>query len=120
MDRDLGFNNVAIRGQISSNFRIDKKDASTQFSLKASSGVFFIKTYGLENSRLCEGLKRGQIVNIIGELHSFVFKRCGSHHVYIKALTVIPDDDSPAFRQLITLLGVEAALRKRRGGDTGE
>lgn len=111
MDHEFGLNNAAIRGKICSNLTFDKKDSGMQFSIKTPSGVFFIKTYGLENIRLCEGLKRGQTVNVIGELHSFVSNRCGSNHAYIKALTLVPDEDSPAFRQLITFLGVQVALR---------
>jgi hypothetical protein len=120
MDHEFGLNNAAIRGQICSNMTFDKKDSGMQFSIKTPSGVFFIKTYGLENIRLCEGLKRGQTVNVIGELHSFVSNRCRSNHAYIKALTLVPDEDSPAFRHLVTLLGVQVALNGRpAAGRTG-
>lgn len=101
------FNDVAVTG-IASGFKYDPKEQVMHFSIKNEDGMFYIKAYDLENIRLCEQLTAGQTVSVLGELHSFIARKCHSHHIYIRVKTLIPFDDSPALKQLVTLAGIQA------------
>lgn len=116
----ISLNEIAVTGAICSKFRYDPKDAGLHFSIKNEQGTFYIKAYGLANIRLCESMTEGQHVNVLGELHSYVDRKCHNHHVYIKAETLIPHEESPAFKQLITLVGVQALYEaKSKNGNNG-
>ncbi len=65
-----------------------------QFSLKTDNGVFFIKIPDREQVTICKTLcAKGMRVHIVAQPHSFVAK-CSSHHVYFKASSIIPVDQS--------------------------
>jgi hypothetical protein len=116
----ISLNEIAVTGAICSKFKYDPKDAGLHFSIKNEQGTFYIKTYGLANIRLCESMTEGQHLNVLGELHSYVDRKCHNHHVYIKAETLIPHEESPAFKQLITLVGVQALYEaKSKNGNNG-
>ena len=104
----VSLNEVALTGTICSEFKYDAKDGGLHFSIKNDHGTYYVKAYGLTNIRLCQSMTKGQQVNVLGEVHSFIDRKCHNHHVYIKAETLIPHADSPAFKQLITLVGVQA------------
>ncbi|GIK36950.1 MAG: hypothetical protein BroJett011_07830 [Chloroflexota bacterium] len=106
-------NDTIIMGRVVSDPQYNNHDGCIQFSIRTSEGTFFIKAYGLESYRLCERLEEGHLVTVIGSLHSYIGKKCQSHHVYIKAKTLMPVDESPAFRNLITLLGAQTIYRAR-------
>jgi hypothetical protein len=118
----VSLNEVALTGTICSKFKYDAKDGGLHFSIKNEQGTFYVKAYGLANIRLCESMTEGQQVNVLGELHSFVDRKCRNHHIYLKAETLIPHDESPAFTQLITLVGVQAfyEARSKNGYSTPE
>lgn len=113
-------NEVALMGTICSKFKYEPNDGGLHFSIKNEQGTFYIKAYGLANIRLCESLTEGQQVTVLGEMHSYVDRKCHSRHVYIKAETLIPHEETPAFRQLITLVGVQALFEaKTKNGKYG-
>ena len=113
-------NDVALTGKVAG-LKYDPKEHVMHFSVRNSDGTFHIKVYDLENIRLCEQMTENQQVNVLGELRSFVnHKTCRSHHVYIRAKTIIPFDESPALKQLITLVGIQALYdAKNKNGHSG-
>lgn len=106
-------NDAIIMGRLVGVPQYNDHEGCMQFTIRTTEGSFFIKAYGIENYRVCERLEEGGLTTVIGSLHSYVGKKCHSHHVYIKAKTLIPHDESPAFQHLITLLGAQAIYRSR-------
>ncbi len=111
MSATESINDAIIMGRVISAPQANSHEDCIQFSIRTPEGTYFIKAYGVESYRLCEDLKEGHLISVIGSLHSYVGKRCQSHHVYLKAKTLIPSDESTAFRNVITLLGAQALYR---------
>lgn len=116
----VSLNEMALTGTICSKFKYDPQDGGLHFSIKNEHGTFYVKAYGLANIRLCESMTEGQQVNVLGELHSFIDRKCHNHHIYIKAETLIPHEESPAFKQLITLIGAKALYKARNKNEQQE
>lgn len=72
-----------------------KHPACARFSIKNDQGLFFVKVY---ESSLVEQVIRinpGAELAILGEMHSFVSRRCQNHHVFVKAIALFPHDLLP-------------------------
>lgn len=113
MSTTESINDTIIMGRIVSAPQFNNHEGCIQFTIRTAEGTFFIKAYGIESYRLCEKLEEEDLITIVGSLHSYVGKKCRSHHVYIKAKTLMPVDESPIFRDLITLLGAQMLYRAR-------
>lgn len=113
MSTTESINDTIIMGRVVSAPHYNNHEGCIQFTIRTAEGTFFIKAYGIESYRLCEQLEEEDLITIVGSLHSYVGKKCQSHHVYIKAKTLMPVDESPVFRDLITLLGAQALYRAR-------
>jgi two-component system cell cycle sensor histidine kinase/response regulator CckA len=86
-DRSLVF----LSGTVNGDVRFVGDEA--RLSLACKEGLFFVRVFGQDQIRVCQILRDGDKVVVIGGLHSSVFKRCKSHHAWIKALAVVPDDE---------------------------
>lgn len=113
MSSTESINDTIIMGRVVSAPQFNSHEGCIQFTIRTAEGTFFIKAYGIESYRLCEKLEEEVLITIVGSLHSYVGKKCRSHHVYIKAKTLMPVDESPIFRDLITLLGAQMLYRAR-------
>ena len=58
---------------------------SARFSLKNKNGLYFVKVYRAALVNQAGGLEPGTTLGVIGEMHSFVSRRCKNHHVFIRA-----------------------------------
>ena len=82
---------AVVTGTITSAIQIsDGGDA--RFTVRNGDGHFFIKVRDLGQVSVCQTMKSGDWVYVVGQLHSFVSKRCTSHHVYVEAQVVLPLD----------------------------
>ena len=61
-----------------------------RFSLKNKKGLFFVKVYKASLVDLAKGFEEGTELGVVGEMHSFVSRRCKNHHVFIKAAAIFP------------------------------
>lgn len=62
-----------------------------RFSVENEDGRFYIQVPWVPQLKsLCQS----EQVHIVGELHSFHFKRCRSNHVYIEPLAIIQGSES--------------------------
>ena len=67
-----------------------KHPRCARFSLKNDEGLFFVKVYNASLVELAKSFEAGTDLVVIGELHSFVSRRCKNHHVFIKAVALFP------------------------------
>jgi two-component system, cell cycle sensor histidine kinase and response regulator CckA len=92
---------ISLFGNISSTVRIITGSAEVRFSLRTEDGIFFVKAFGDGFVDLASRLRAGEAVQIVGQLHSFVFKRCQSHHTWIKALGIArPGQEAVVSREM--------------------
>ena len=82
---------AVVTGTITSAIQISD-GGGARFTVKNSDGCFFIKVRDLGQVSVCQAMKAGDWVYVVGQLHSFVSKRCTSHHVYVEAQVVLPLD----------------------------
>ena len=61
-----------------------------RFSLKNDKGLFFVKVYQATLVNLAKSFEAGTELIVVGEMHSFVSRRCKNHHVFIKAAAIFP------------------------------
>lgn len=108
MSTTESINDTIIMGRVVRAPQYNDHEGCIQFTIRTAEGTFFIKAYGLESYRLGERLEEDNLITVIGSLHSYVGKKCQSHHVFIKAKALMPVDESPVFRDMITLLGAQA------------
>jgi hypothetical protein len=67
-----------------------KHPRCARFSVKNDRGLFFVKVYQADLVNLAKSLEQGAKLVVIGEMHSFVSRRCKNHHVFIKAVALFP------------------------------
>ena len=80
---------AVVTGTITSAIQITD-GGGARFTVRNGDGHFFIKVRDLGQVSVCQTMKAGDWVYIVGQLHSFVSKRCTSHHVYVEAQVVLP------------------------------
>lgn len=96
-------NITLIEGTVSGTPKI--LNSRLHFSLETLRGRFHIQVPGYEAIRACQTLAPGQQVYVMGELASFLYKKCRLHHAFVEAKTVISGDRTDEFHQLMRLLG---------------
>ncbi len=80
---------VFLRGRLYREVQV-KHPRNARFSLKNEQGLFFIKMYQTDLIELAQSFEAGIELSVVGEMHSFVSRRCKNHHVFIKAVAIIP------------------------------
>jgi hypothetical protein len=79
---------VLISGRVVNTVKI--KEETAYFSLKSPEGRFFIQATDPAQVKLCQTLTRGEPIVVIGYLGSFIFRRCDSHHMFIRGVRITP------------------------------
>ena len=72
-----------------------KHPRCARFSVKNDKGLFFVKVYDASLVELAKSFEAGTELVVVGEMHSFVSRRCRSHHVFIKAQEIFPLIEAP-------------------------
>lgn len=67
-----------------------KHPRCARFSVKNDQGLFFVKVYQAALVNLARSFEAGTELVVVGEMHSFVSRRCKNHHVFIKAVAIFP------------------------------
>jgi hypothetical protein len=67
-----------------------KNPQSARFSLKNGQGLFFVKLYRPALVELAQTLEAGTRLGVVGEVQSFVNRRCKNHHVFVEAVALVP------------------------------
>jgi len=67
-----------------------KHPRCARFSVKNDKGLFFVKVYKAALVELVQSFEAGTELVVIGEMHSFVSRRCKNHHVFVKAVALFP------------------------------
>jgi PAS domain S-box-containing protein len=87
---------VVVSGEVTGSVRIVEGGGEAWLGLKGEDGSFFVKAYDPQLVQACRSLQPGDTVTVVGQLHSFIHKRCGKHHVWIKALSLARGTPPPA------------------------
>jgi len=91
---DLGGSVGLVAGRLYNEVQI-KHPRNARFSLQNEQGLFFVKVYQAALVSLARGFETGAELVVLGELHSFVNRRCKNHHVFIKAQKIFPLTELP-------------------------
>ena len=67
-----------------------KHPRCARFSMKNDTGLFFVKVYRATLINLAKSFEPGTALVVVGEMPSFVSRRCQNHHVFIKAVALFP------------------------------
>jgi hypothetical protein len=59
-------------------------------------GLFFVKVYQANLVTLAQNIEPGTDLVVLGQMHSFVNRRCRNHHVFIRAQEIFPLIEAPA------------------------
>lgn len=86
---DFGSSFVMVAGKLYREVQVIHPRCA-RFSLKNDKGLFFIKVYQAALVNLAKSFDPGINLSVIGEMHSFVSRRCQNHHVFIKAVGLFP------------------------------
>ena len=62
-----------------------KHSRNARFTLQNERGLFFVKVYQAALVTVAQDFEAGTELAVLGEMHSFVNRRCRNHHVFIKA-----------------------------------
>jgi hypothetical protein len=81
---DLGGSVTLVTGQLYREVQV-KHPRNARFTLQNERGLFFVKVYQAALVTLAQGIEPGTELVVLGEMHSFVSRRCRNHHVFIKA-----------------------------------
>ena len=73
-----------------------KHPRCARFSVKNDKGLFFVKVYQAALVNLVRNFEAGTELIVVGEMHSFVSRRCRNHHVFIKAQEIFTLIEAPA------------------------
>jgi len=84
---DLGGSLVLLTGRLYNEVQV-KHPRNARFSLQNERGLFFVKVYQAALVKTVESLEVGAELAVLGELHSFVSRRCKNHHVFIQAAEI--------------------------------
>ena len=101
---------ASLLGQIHGDLSFTNNNKRCEFSLKTPTGGFFhIKVMGLENVSLCQVMKSGDQVFVLGRPSSYKHKRCRQHHVYFEAISLLPaEEPTENLEELLTALILKA------------
>ena len=91
---DLGGSVGLVAGRLYNAVQI-KHPRNARFSLQNERGLFFVKVYQAALVTLVQEFEPGAKLAVLGELHSFVNRRCKNHHVFIKAQKIFPLTETP-------------------------
>jgi hypothetical protein len=91
---DLGGSVGLVAGRLYNEVQI-KHPRNARFSLQNERGLFFVKVYQAALVGQARGFEPGAELVVLGELHSFVNRRCKNHHVFIKAQKIFPLTETP-------------------------
>ncbi len=86
---DLGGSLVLVAGQLYREVQV-KHPRNARFTLQNERGLFFVKVYQAALITMAQGFEPGAELVVLGEMHSFVSRRCKNHHVFIQAATIFP------------------------------
>lgn len=67
-----------------------KHPRNARFSLQNERGLFFVKVQQASLVAIAQSLEAGTELAVLGEMYSFVSRRCRNHHVFIKAQEILP------------------------------
>ena len=88
---------VVVSGEVSGSISIVGGDQEARFGLKGQGGNFLVKAFTPQLIQVSRSLEVGMPVTIVGHLRTFTYRRCRSHHVMIKAITISPGVPPLAF-----------------------
>jgi two-component system cell cycle sensor histidine kinase/response regulator CckA len=101
---------VFLSGTISGDVRMVASDSGevseARFSLACEGGLFYVRAFDPGQIYRCQALRNGDQVTVFGGFHSFVYKRCQSHHVWVNARAVMLSNDEAAIDALTVQLPV--------------
>lgn len=92
---DLGGSFVMVTGKLYREVQVIHPRCA-RFSLKNEQGLFFVKVYQAALVNLAKSFDPGTELGVIGQMHSFVSRRCQNHHVFIKAVALFPLTEASA------------------------
>ncbi len=98
---------VSVTGTVTKVRFRDGEEA--RFSIRRDGELFAIRAFDPDQIEVCKELRAGDVVTVVGELHSFVFKRCQSHHTWIKALALVPGGEGMLAEEVKGALSLLAA-----------
>ena len=79
---------VLVTGRLYREVQV-KHPRNARFTLQNERGLFFVKVHQAELVTLAQDLEPGAELAVLGEMHSFVNRRCRNHHVFIKAQEIL-------------------------------
>ena len=75
---------VLVTGRLYREVQV-KHPRNARFTLQNERGLFFVKVHQADLVTLAQDFEPGAELVVLGEMHSFVNRRCRNHHVFIKA-----------------------------------
>ena len=84
---DLGGSLVLVTGRLYREVQV-KHPRNARFTLQNERGLFFVKVYQAALVIMIQGFEPGVELVVLGEMHSFVNRRCKNHHVFIRAVEI--------------------------------
>jgi hypothetical protein len=75
---------VLVTGRLYREVQV-KHPRNARFTLQNERGLFFVKVHQAELVTMVQDFEPGAELAVLGEMHSFVNRRCRNHHVFIKA-----------------------------------
>ena len=67
-----------------------KHPRNARFTLQNERGLFFVKVHQATLVKVAQSFEPGAELVVLGEMYSFVSRRCKNHHVFIKAVALFP------------------------------
>jgi hypothetical protein len=86
---DLGGSLVLVSGRLYREVQV-KHPRNARFTLQNEHGLFFVKVYQAALVDEAQAFAPGAELVVLGEMHSFVSRRCKNHHVFIQAVAIFP------------------------------
>ena len=80
---------VLVTGRLYREVQV-KHPRNARFTLQNERGLFFVKVYQAALVNMAQSFEPGAELVVLGEMNSFVSRRCRSHHVFIKAQEIFP------------------------------
>ena len=80
---------VLVTGRLYREVQV-KHPRNARFTLQNERGLFFVKVYQAALVKVAQDFEPGTELVVLGEMNSFVSRRCRNHHVFIKAQEIFP------------------------------
>ena len=90
----LGGSVTLVTGRLYREVQV-KHPRNARFTIQNELGLFFVKVYQAALVTVAQSFEPGAELVVLGEMHSFVSRRCQNHHVFIKAAEIFPLDELP-------------------------